>query len=89
MKHSVYLDDTDVWDFISPMALGGDNGFIAQLAIVDGLTANLGLAGVSPVGVPISTERWIDLELILDFPTQTVEGFVDGVSIRFCDLLAR
>ncbi|MEO1080959.1 MAG: PEP-CTERM sorting domain-containing protein [Pseudomonadota bacterium] len=81
VKHSVYLDDTDVWDFISPMALGGDNGFIAQLAIIDGLTANLGLDGVSPVGVPISTERWIDLELVLDFPTQTVEGFVDGVSI--------
>lgn len=82
VKHSVYVDGSDPWDFISPLALGGDNGFIAQLAIVDGLVAELGATnpGGAP-SVPIATDTWIDLELILDFPTQTVEGFVNGQSI--------
>ncbi len=83
VEHSVYLDGTDGWDstFVSPLALGGENGFVAQLAIRDGATANLGLADIGVGGVPIQTDRWITLELVLDFPTQTVEGFVDGVSI--------
>lgn len=81
VEHSVYLNDGAAWDFISPLVLLGSNGFIAQLAIDDGLTANLGLDEVVPGGVPVATQRWIDLSLVLNFPTQTVEGFVDGVSI--------
>ncbi len=83
VEHSVDLDGPDGWTstFVSPLALVGENGFVAQLAIRDGATANLGLADIGVGGVPIQTDTWITLELVLDFPTQTVEGFVDGVSI--------
>jgi hypothetical protein len=30
---------------------------------------------------PVNTGEWIDLELVLDFRTQTQEAFVDGVFI--------
>lgn len=68
-------------DFFSPIALLGNSIggplFTAQLGIRNGDTA-----GDPPdQSVPIDTDTWIDLKIVLDFPSQTAERFVDGVSL--------
>jgi hypothetical protein len=58
------------------MALQGENGFIAQLPVRNGTHVEFGTTLV-----PIELETWIDLKLVLDFPTQTASAFVNGTSI--------
>ncbi len=82
VEHSIRLPRATGWEssFLSPMALIGENGFIGQVAVRNGLTAELFTKGVGG-STPIQTDVWLDLKLILDFETQTQEGFVNGVSI--------
>lgn len=83
VETSIYLAGDGGWegDFVSPIALVGNSIggplFTAQLAIRSGETA-----GDPPdQSVPIDTNTWIDLKIVLDFPSQTAERFVDGVSL--------
>ncbi|MDX2036603.1 MAG: PEP-CTERM sorting domain-containing protein [Isosphaeraceae bacterium] len=82
VQHSIYLTGTEglQGSHLSPLALIGENGFVGQIAIRNGLSADLFTNGVGG-SVPIQTGVWIDLRLVLDFQTQTQEGFVNGVSI--------
>lgn len=77
VEHSIYLAGTGGWSspstFFSPLALGGDNGFIAQLPVRNGSHVRFG-----STDFPIELETWIDLKLVLDFPTQTVSAFVNS-----------
>jgi hypothetical protein len=82
VQHSIYLEGAEgpQGSHFSPLALIGENGLIGQIAIRDGPSADLFTSGVG-ASVPIQTGAWIDLRHVLDFQTQTQEGFVKGVSI--------
>ena len=80
VEQSIYLAGTTGWNspatFLSPISLGGDNGFIAQLPVRNGAHVRFG-----NTELPIVPETWIDLKLVLDFPTQTASAFVNGSHI--------
>jgi hypothetical protein len=80
VEHSMYLAAATGWNppstFLSPMSLGGENGFIAQLPVRNGTHVRFGTTDF-----PIAPETWIDLKLVLDFPTQTARAFVNGTFI--------
>ncbi len=80
VEHSIYLSGSTGWNppatFLSPLSLGGENGFIAQLPVVNGTHVQFGTSNV-----PIVTDTWIDLKLLLDFPSQTASAFVNGTNI--------
>jgi hypothetical protein len=78
VEHSIYLPASNGWtgSWFSPMALIGENGYFGQIAIRNGVEATF--VGGS---TPIQTDTWIDLKLVLDFPNQTQEAFINGVSI--------
>lgn len=82
VQHSIFLPGNTGWEgsFLSPMALIGENGFIGQVAIRNGSVAELFVDNVGG-STPVQADSWIDLQLVLDFPTQTQEAFVNGVSI--------
>jgi hypothetical protein len=81
VEHSIYLEGTAGWnlgpdDYTqgSPIALYGPGDvFISQIVVFQGL--NVQFAGVN---VPITTDTWLDLKLVLDFPTQTATGYLNG-----------
>lgn len=81
VKHSIYLDATKTWgDTFIAFAAWSPTDFVGQLAIENGSVAVLG--GTSSISTtPITLGQWIDLELVLDFQSQTMEGFVNGVSM--------
>jgi hypothetical protein len=80
VEHSIYLAGSVGWTppstFFSPLALNGANGFISQIAVRDG--THLDFFGEV---TPIETDRWIDLKLVLDFPTQTSSAFINGTFV--------
>ena len=79
ISQAVYLSGPDPFpaDFVSPIAVNGDDGFIGQVAIRNG-GASLGGAADNDVGfVPVPTGEWFMLELVLDFETQTQQAYVD------------
>lgn len=83
VEHSIYLEGTDGWNLLpgagdytqgSPIAVYGPGDvFMSQIVIFQGL--NVQFAGVD---VPISTDTWLDLKLVLDFPTQMATGYLNG-----------
>ncbi len=81
VEHSIYLEGTNGWnlgpgDYTqgSPFSLYGPSDvFISQIVVFQGL--NVQFAGVD---VPIATDTWLDLKLVLDFPTQTATGYLNG-----------
>lgn len=79
VKHSVYLDPSRTWaDTFISFGVWSPTDFIGQVAIENGNVAVLGDNGTIAT-TPITRGQWIDLELLLDFPSQTMQGFVNGV----------
>jgi hypothetical protein len=80
VEHSIYLAGSVGWNppstFFSPLALIGANGFISQITVRDGTHVEF-FGEVTP----IETDRWIDLKLVLDFPTQTSSAFINGTCL--------
>lgn len=59
------------------LALFGENGFLAQLPILNG-TAELGVANGTVGGVAVSPGAWHNYTMDLNFATGTESAFVDG-----------
>lgn len=81
VEHSIYLEGATGWNlgpndytFGSPLALYGPGDvFISQIVVFQGLNVQF-----ASVDVPITTDTWLDLKLVLDFPTQTATGYLNG-----------
>jgi hypothetical protein len=84
VEHSIYLEGATGWNLGSndytqaaPIAVYGPGDvFISQFAVFQG--SNVQFASVD---VPITTDTWLDLKLVLDFPTQTASGYLNGTLI--------
>jgi hypothetical protein len=84
VEHSIYLEGTTGWnlgpgDYTqgSPIAVYGPGDvFISQFSVFQGLNVQF-----ASVDVPITTDTWLDLKLVLDFPTQTASGYLNGTFI--------
>jgi hypothetical protein len=81
VEHSIYLDGPTGWNlglndytFGVPFALYGPGDvFISQVPVFQGL--HVQFAGVD---VPITTDTWLDLKMVLDFPAQTATAYLNG-----------
>ncbi len=76
VRQAVYLTGTPTLS-ASVIPVRGDAGFIGQVGISNGV-ASLGLADTGVGSVPVENEKWLVLELLLDFDTQRQEAYVDG-----------
>ncbi len=82
VAYSVYLDPTSDWSntFIT-FGISAPGTFLGQLAIRNGSAAVLRPSDTDLFPTAIALGDWIDLQLVFDFPSQTQEAFVNGVSI--------
>ncbi len=63
------------WD---PLNVGANGLVVAQIVVQTNGNAVLGVLGPSVGSIPVSRGTWNDFQLVLDFQTQTVTGYVNS-----------